>query len=220
MNKKIYTLATISEALEYSSIPGVMTLRLNNTIRVRTSEWKECLVELGESCAIKWTICNSNKRCTDITAEEAKNSGIKMCFSQKYSYHCSGTYESKTEMRVVQKRTKKNKCPALLCVREFFKTPEWYEITLTKDHADHTPGDICEDIHTLSLAKKYLHELSQQLEQSSKSASQIRIDMLRAIDRYGRSSDCKVNYYDIWNLMNKVNKPHLFQIIFYLTNCL
>ncbi|OAD78862.1 hypothetical protein PHYBLDRAFT_140913 [Phycomyces blakesleeanus NRRL 1555(-)] len=158
MNENIYTLATISEALECSSIPGVMTLRLNNTIR---------------------TICNSNKRRTDITAEEAKNSGIKMCFSQKYSCHCSGTYESKTEMRVVQKRAKKNKCPALLCVREFFKTPEWYEITLTKDHADHTP------------------------EQSSKSASQIRIDMLRTIDRYGRSSDCKVNYYNIWNLMNK-----------------
>ncbi|KAL0084477.1 hypothetical protein J3Q64DRAFT_1747838, partial [Phycomyces blakesleeanus] len=51
-NENIYTLPTISEVLECSSIPGVMTLRLNCTIRVRTSEWKECLVELGESCAV------------------------------------------------------------------------------------------------------------------------------------------------------------------------
>ncbi|KAL0088727.1 hypothetical protein J3Q64DRAFT_1808890 [Phycomyces blakesleeanus] len=192
-NENIYTLATISEALECSSIPGVMTFRLNSTIRVRTSEWKECLVELSKFCAVKWTIHNSNKRRTDITAEEAKNSGIKMWFSQEYLCHCSGTYESKAEMRVVQKRTKKNKCSALLHVREFFKTPKWYEITLTKDHADHTPGDIREDIRTLLLAKKYLHKLSQQLEQSSKSASQIRIHMLRAIDRYGRSSDRKLS---------------------------
>ncbi|KAL0084336.1 hypothetical protein J3Q64DRAFT_1747148 [Phycomyces blakesleeanus] len=52
-NENIYILATISEALECSSIPRVMTLRLNSTIRVRTSEWKECFVELGESCAVK-----------------------------------------------------------------------------------------------------------------------------------------------------------------------
>ncbi|KAL0073969.1 hypothetical protein J3Q64DRAFT_1842429 [Phycomyces blakesleeanus] len=144
MNENIYTRATISEVLECSSIPRVMTLRLNSTIR---------------------TIRNSNKRHTDITAEEAKNSGIKMCFSQEYSCHHSRTYESKAEIG-------------------FFKTPEWYEIILTKDHADHTPGNICEDNCTLPLAKKYLHEPSQQLEQSSKSASQIRIDMLRAIDTY------------------------------------
>ncbi|KAL0081009.1 hypothetical protein J3Q64DRAFT_1758445, partial [Phycomyces blakesleeanus] len=52
-NETIYTLATISEALECSSIPGVMTLRLNSTIRVRTSEWKECLVELSGFYAVK-----------------------------------------------------------------------------------------------------------------------------------------------------------------------
>ncbi|OAD68589.1 hypothetical protein PHYBLDRAFT_63502 [Phycomyces blakesleeanus NRRL 1555(-)] len=183
-NKNIYTLATISEALECTSVPGVMTLRLDTTIKVRASEWRDCLLEISESCAVKWIIHNSNKQPTDITAEEAKDSA----------------------MRVVQKRTKKNKCSALLHVRGFFKMPEWYEITLTKDHTEHTPGDVHKDIHTLPLAKKYLHELSQQLEQSSKSASQIRIDMLRAIDRYRRNSECKVNYYDIWNLMNKINK--------------
>ncbi|OAD68579.1 hypothetical protein PHYBLDRAFT_73743 [Phycomyces blakesleeanus NRRL 1555(-)] len=159
MNENIYTLARISEALECSSIPGVMILRLNSAIR-------------------------------------------------EYLCHCSETYEYKAEIQVVQKRTKKNKCSALLYIRRFFKSPEWYEITLTKDHTNHTPGDIHENIHTLPLAKKYLHELSQQLEQSSKSASQICIDMLRAIDRYRRSSDRKFNYYNIWNLMNKGNMSY------------
>ncbi|OAD76753.1 hypothetical protein PHYBLDRAFT_165265 [Phycomyces blakesleeanus NRRL 1555(-)] len=143
---------------------------------------------------------------TNITAEEAKATGIKLCFSQKYSCHRWGTYESKAALRVVQKQTKKNKCSALLHVKGFFKTPEFYEFVVTKDHAEYTPGDMRSDICTLPLAKKYLHELAQQLEQSSKSTSQIRIDMLRAVDQYGRKSERKVNYYDIWNLMNKINK--------------
>ncbi|OAD68808.1 hypothetical protein PHYBLDRAFT_150400 [Phycomyces blakesleeanus NRRL 1555(-)] len=104
-NKNIYTLATISEALECTSVPGVITLRLDTTIKVRTSEWRDCLLEIGESCAVKWIIHNSNKQPTDITAEEAKDSDIKMCFSQEYSCHHAGTYESKAAMRVVQKRT-------------------------------------------------------------------------------------------------------------------
>ncbi|OAD73100.1 hypothetical protein PHYBLDRAFT_169355 [Phycomyces blakesleeanus NRRL 1555(-)] len=204
-NETIYTLATISQALECSSVPGVITLRLENIIRIKTSEWKECLTEIGEACAVKWVIHNTNKQPTNITAEEAKATGIKLCFSQKYSCHRWETYESKAALRVVQKRTKKNKCSAFLRVKGFFKTPKFYEFVVTKDHAEHTPGNMHSDICTLPLAKKYLHELAQQLEQLSKSASQIRIDMLRAVDRYGRKSERKVNYYDIWNLMNKIN---------------
>ncbi|OAD67972.1 hypothetical protein PHYBLDRAFT_68343 [Phycomyces blakesleeanus NRRL 1555(-)] len=162
-NETIYTLATISQALECSSVPEVMTLRLENIIRVKTSEWKECLTEIGEACAVKWVINNTNKQPTNITAEEAKATGIKLCFSQEYSCHRWGTYESKVALRVVQKRTKKNKCPALLRVKGFFKTPEFYEFVVTKDHAEHTPGDMRSDICTLPLAKKYLHELAQQL---------------------------------------------------------
>ncbi|OAD75676.1 hypothetical protein PHYBLDRAFT_143924 [Phycomyces blakesleeanus NRRL 1555(-)] len=124
-NETIYTLATISQVLECSSVPEVMTLRLENIIRVKTSEWKECLTEIGKACAVKWVICNTNKQPTNITAEEAK----------------------------------------------------------ATDYAEHTPGDMRSDICTLPLAKKYLHELAQQLKQSSKSASQIRIDMLRAINK-------------------------------------
>ncbi|OAD81554.1 hypothetical protein PHYBLDRAFT_184638 [Phycomyces blakesleeanus NRRL 1555(-)] len=170
-----------------------MTLRLENIIRVKTSEWKECLTEIGEACTVKWVIRNTNKQPTNITAEDTKATGIKLCFSQKYSCHCWGTYESKTALRVIQKQTKKNKCPALLCVKGFFKTSELYEFVVTKDHAEHTPGDMRSDIYILPLAKKYLHELAQ-------------IDMLRAVDRYGRKSERKVNYYDIWNSMNKINK--------------
>ncbi|OAD69418.1 hypothetical protein PHYBLDRAFT_172663 [Phycomyces blakesleeanus NRRL 1555(-)] len=164
-NETIYTLATISQAFECSSVPGVMTLRLENSIRI---------------------ICNTNKQPTNITAEEAKATGIKLCFSQEYSCHRWGTYESKAALHVVQKQTKKNKCPALLRVKGFFKTSEFYEFVVIKDYAEHTPGDMCSDICTLPLAKKYLHELAQQLEQSK--------------------SERKVNYYDIWNLMNKINK--------------
>ncbi|OAD65366.1 hypothetical protein PHYBLDRAFT_176276 [Phycomyces blakesleeanus NRRL 1555(-)] len=169
---------------------------------------KECLIEIKEACAVKWVICNTNKQPTNITAEEAKATGIKLCFSQEYSCHHWGTYESKAALRVVQKQTKKNKYPALLLVKGFFKTPEFYEFVVTKDHAEHTPGDMRSDICTLPLANKYLHELTQQLEQSSKSASQIRIDMLRAVNRYGRKSERKVNYYDIWNLINKTNTSY------------
>ncbi|OAD79330.1 hypothetical protein PHYBLDRAFT_58379 [Phycomyces blakesleeanus NRRL 1555(-)] len=143
-----------------------MTLRLENIIRVKTSEWKECLTEIGEACAVKWVIHNTNKQPTNITAEEAKATGIKLCFSQEYFCHRWGTYESKVALHVVQKQTKKNKCPALLRVKGFFKTPEFYEFVVTKDHAEHTPGDMRSDICTLPLAKKYLHELAQQLEQS------------------------------------------------------
>ncbi|OAD71956.1 hypothetical protein PHYBLDRAFT_146941 [Phycomyces blakesleeanus NRRL 1555(-)] len=132
-NGTIYILATIFQALECSSVPGVMTLRLENIIR----------------------------QPTNITAEETKATGIKLCFSQEYSCHCWGTYESKAALHVVQKQTKKNKCSALLHVKGFFKTPEFYEFVVTKDHAEHTPDNMHSDICTLPLAKKYPHELAQ-----------------------------------------------------------
>ena len=61
-----------------------------------------------------------------------------------------------------------------------------------------------DDIRTLSLPRDRLHEILQQLKHSSKTPRQIRIDMLKAADSYGRKSHRKVNYHDIWNTMNKV----------------
>ncbi|EIE75762.1 hypothetical protein RO3G_00466 [Rhizopus delemar RA 99-880] len=51
-----------------------------------------------------------------------------------------------------------------------------------------------------------LHEILQQFQNSSKAPRQIRVDMLKAADTFGRKSHRKINYHDIWNIMNKVDK--------------
>lgn len=103
-----------------------------------------------------------------------------------------------------KKKSKKIGCKCTLRVRSYFARPECYELVIETDHSNHVPGDFADDIHTLSLPKSRLQEILQQIKHSSKTPRQIRIDMLSAADSYGRKSHRKVNYHDIWNMMNKV----------------
>ncbi|KAG2193594.1 hypothetical protein INT47_007397 [Mucor saturninus] len=131
----------------------------------------------------------------DLPLEEAKARKIPLRFSQQYCCHCPGTYKSIAKDRPVQKNRK----------RSFYAYPEFYELIIEKDQTNHVPGDFMGDICTLSLPRDRLHEILQQLKRSSKTPRQIRIDMLKAADSYGRKSHRKVNYHDIWNTMNKVD---------------
>ncbi|EIE75544.1 hypothetical protein G6F46_013273 [Rhizopus delemar] len=203
-NNTIYTLATIHEALTPSSLDGVMQLATGVIIKVDSAAWKECLAEINEACAYGWRILNSNKQKRDLTAEEAKARNISLCFSQQYCCHRAGTYKSVAKDRPVQKKSKKVDCKCSLRVRGYYAFPQYYEFVIEKDHTNHVPGDFLDDIRTLRLPRDRLHEILQQLQTSSKTPRQIRIDMLKAADTFGRKSHRKLNYHDIWNIMNKI----------------
>ncbi|OBZ80315.1 hypothetical protein A0J61_11636, partial [Choanephora cucurbitarum] len=181
-NNTIYSLTNLTDALQESSTRGVMRLQTNEVICVEAAQWKECFVAINEACSYSWRIINSNKQASDLSPEEAHARGITLAFSQQYCCHSAGSYKSTASQR------------------------PYYELVLEKDHANHVPGDVLDDIRTLPLAKQSLHEILQQLKHSSKSPRQIRIDMLKAADSFGHASQRKVNYHDIWNLMNKVDK--------------
>ncbi|KAI7869413.1 uncharacterized protein EV154DRAFT_571192 [Mucor mucedo] len=172
------------EALTPSTLPGVM----------------------HEACAYGWRITSSNKQPMDLSLEEAKARSISLGFSQQYCCHRAATYMSVAKDRPVQKKSKKVDCKCTLRVRSFYAYPEFYEFIIEKDRTNHVVGDFMDDIRTLSLPRDRLHEILQQLKHSSKTPRQIRIDMLKAADSYGRKSHRKVNYHDIWNTMNKIDK--------------
>ncbi|KAG2193588.1 hypothetical protein INT47_007391 [Mucor saturninus] len=176
------------------------------TIKVESASCKECLAEINEACAYGWRITNSNKQPINLSLEEAKARNISLRFSQQYCCHRAGTYKSVAKDRPVQKKSKKFDCKCTLRVRSFYAYPEFYEFIIEKDHTNHVPRDFMDDIRTLSLPRDRLHEILQQLKHSSTTPRQIRIDMLKAADSYGRKSPRKVNYHDIWNTMNKVDK--------------
>ncbi|KAG1519856.1 hypothetical protein G6F52_008218 [Rhizopus delemar] len=168
-NNTIYTLATIHEALTPSSLDGVMQLATGVIIKVDSTAWKECLAEINEACAYDWRILNSDKQKGDLTAIEAKARNISLCFSQQYCCHRAGTYKG------------------------YYAYPQYYEFVIEKDHINHVPGDFLDDIRTLRLPRNRLHEILQQLQTSSKTPRQIRIDTLKAADTFGRKSHRKVD---------------------------
>ncbi|KAG1048415.1 hypothetical protein G6F43_009191 [Rhizopus delemar] len=170
-NNNIYTLATIHEALTPSSLEDVMQLAPCVIIKVDSGAWKECLTEINEACTYGWRILNSNKQKGDLTSEEAEVRNISLCFSQKYCCHRVGTYKSVAKDRPVQKKSKKVDCkPDKPC--------SWR---------------LLDDIRTLRLPRDRLHEILQQPQNSSKTPRQIRIDMLKAADTFGRKSHRKVD---------------------------
>ncbi|KAG1562966.1 hypothetical protein G6F47_000554 [Rhizopus delemar] len=182
-NNTAYTLAIIHEALTPSSLGGVMQLATGIIIKVDSAAWKECLTEINEACAYGWRIFDSNRQKGDVTAEEAKARNISLCFSQQHCCHRVGTYKIVAKNRPVQKKSKKVDCKCTLHVRGYYAYPQYYEF----------PFD-CLDC---------LHEILQQFQNSSKAPRQIRVDMLKAADTFGRKSHRKINYHDIWNIMNK-----------------
>ncbi|KAG1543115.1 hypothetical protein G6F47_011492 [Rhizopus delemar] len=186
-NNIIYTLATIHEALTPSYLDSVMATGV--IIKVDSAVWKECLAGINEACAYGWRILN-----------------ISLCFSQQYCCYRAGTYKSVAKDRPVQKKPKKVDCKCTLHVRGCYAYPQYYEFGIEKDHTNHVPGGFLDDIRTFRLPRDRLHEILQQLQTSSKTPRQIRIDMLKAADTFGRKSHRKVKYHDIWNIMNKVDK--------------
>lgn len=203
-NGTIYTLSTIPEALSPSTVNGVMQLNTGVVIKVESGNWKECFAEMNEACAYGWRVINSNKQPTDLTNKEAKARNISLSFSQQYCCHRAGAYKSVAKERPVQKKSKKVDCKCTLRIRRYYEHPEYYEFVIEKDHTNHVPGDMLDDLRTLRLPRDRLHTILQELKHSSKTPRQIRLDMLKAADNYGRKSHRKVNYHDIWNTMNKV----------------
>ncbi|KAI7849276.1 hypothetical protein BDC45DRAFT_593814 [Circinella umbellata] len=51
---EVYTVQNVRYALTHSTVPGVLTLVLNEPVHVRASEWKACLVHISELCGTKW----------------------------------------------------------------------------------------------------------------------------------------------------------------------
>jgi hypothetical protein len=204
-NSVIYSVTNVHETLVPSSLDGVMQLPTGSVIRVEAARWKNCLDEINEACSYGWNTINSNKQPTDLTPEQAQELNISLSFSAQYGCHRSGKYVSVAKDRPIQKKSKKVGCKCTLRVRSYYARPEYYELVIEKDHTNHVPGDILDDIRTLRLPKDRLHEILQQIKHSSKTPRQIRIDMLKAADSYGRKSHRKVNYHDIWNIMNKVS---------------
>ncbi|KAG1057086.1 hypothetical protein G6F43_001059 [Rhizopus delemar] len=197
-NNTAYTLAIIHEALTPSSLDGVMQLAIGIIIKVDSAAWKECLTEINEACAYGWRIFDSNRQKGDLTAEEAKARNISLCFSQQHCCHRVGIYKIVAKNRPVHKKSKKVDCKCTLHVRGYYAYPQYYEFVIEKYHINHVPDDFLDDILDC------LHEILQQFQNSSKAPRQIRIDMLKAADTFGRKSHRKINYHDIWNIMNKV----------------
>ncbi|KAG1049736.1 hypothetical protein G6F43_007948 [Rhizopus delemar] len=148
-NNTVYTLATIHEALIPSSLDGVMQLATGIIIKVDSAAWKECLAEINEACAYGWRIFDSNRQKRDLTAEEAKDRNISLCFSQQHCCHSVGTYKTVAKNRPVQKKSKKVDCKCTLCVRGYYAYPQYYEFVIEKDHINHVPDDFLDDIRTL-----------------------------------------------------------------------
>lgn len=198
----IYNLATIHLAV-IPSLNGVM--KLEDSVKVKASEWKECFQEISELCAMKWVITNKNRCDGSLSAEQAFVQNKLYSFSEKYICHRHGSYRSKASVRPIQKQSKRINCTAALRIRRRYDAPDYYEfIPMNKEHVNHVPGDRATDLRTLPLARARLNEIVQQLKHSSKSPRQIRIDMLKDVDKYGRSFERRVNYHDVWNLMNQV----------------
>ncbi|KAG1041340.1 hypothetical protein G6F43_012105 [Rhizopus delemar] len=140
--------------------------------------------------------------------------GIKNLFLSKIEKERKEKAESIDIDEAISMITLDNDNNSFLCAS--FTTPNvFYTVHAENNHltscscpdqvglrsTNHVPGDFLHDIRTLRL-----HEILQQLQTSSKTPRQIKIDMLKAANTFGRKSHRKVNYHGIWNVMNKVDK--------------
>ncbi|KAG2213624.1 hypothetical protein INT45_000985 [Circinella minor] len=58
---EVYTVQNVRYALAHSTVPGVLTLVLNEPVHVHASEWKACLVHISELCGTKWVTKNKTQ---------------------------------------------------------------------------------------------------------------------------------------------------------------
>lgn len=201
----------LNSTLEPSTIPGVMKPKYT-IIHVQKSEWKECLAELEEACAVKWTIYKSNKMNNELVKK-----GQKKFFSELRKCHRADNYVSVAAKRIIQKETKKCNCKAMLKIECSIKYPSVFTFTFREAHSSHVPGDRKTDLRFLPLARARLNEIKERfLSFPSLPSRQLRIEILRDMDRYNRLNERKVNYFDIYNIMTHVsNNASVCVIILY-----
>jgi hypothetical protein len=194
------SLVDINQVLEPSNVSGVMKLKFS-TLYFRKDEWKDCLSEIEEACAVSWIITKSNKHSeASITSTRSRK-----IFTEMRKCHRHGSYVSVANNRPVQKETKKCDCKAQLKINCFTRKPLVFVLVFRGNHAGHIPGDRTTDLRTLPLARKRLNEIRERLAASpSMPSRQLRIEMLRDMDRYNRLSERKVNYFDIYNITAQV----------------
>lgn len=206
-NGCIFSLSEINEALSSSTVHGVMAFR---KISVYANEWEACLEELNEACAFSWVKKNNNIYPYPITPEiidRAQGTRQRLLFSETRLCHRSGRYESvatATSDRPVQKVTKKVGCPAKLSITCAVSRPDVFVFEIIGEHRGHTPGDRLEDLRTLPLARRMLDQIDHQLTSTGQTTRDVRARMSRYIDRFGRLSERRVNYNDVYNRMKKV----------------
>ena len=173
-NEIIYSLENIHHALSPGTISGVYALTCS--IKVKASDWQDCLEEISELCAMKWVVFSSNKQPTSMDTQEALQKKIRMRYSDKFICHRSGSYASvaRDEGRPTKKKSMKAGCTASLSIKCYFTEPEVYHfIPVVQEHAFHIPGDQVDDLRCLPLSRRYLWKIQNELEHSSKSARQM-----------------------------------------------
>lgn len=73
---------------------------------------------------------------------------------------------------------------------------------MQKDHCNHIPGDN-EDLRTLPLTASNVEEIARQLDEG-RNCRDIRITLLRRLERLDTASQRNVTYDDVYNAMVKV----------------
>ncbi|OAD72396.1 hypothetical protein PHYBLDRAFT_169527 [Phycomyces blakesleeanus NRRL 1555(-)] len=102
----VRTLRDIGSALEPLTIPNVMKLK-SNIVRVFASEWELCKQEIEEQYCVKWIISRPNRHSSTVDITKKK----RVLFSQVYSCHRGGSYESESrEKHPIQHKSKKVGC--------------------------------------------------------------------------------------------------------------
>jgi hypothetical protein len=193
------SLVNVNQVLEPSEVAGVMKLKFS-TLYFRKDQWKDCLSEIEEACAVSWIITKSNKY-----GETATSTRSRKLFVELRKCHRHGSYASVANCRPIQKKTKKCNCKAQLKIECLATNPLVFVLTFCGDHVGHTPGDRMTDLRTLPLARKRLAEIRARLTASpSMPSRQLRIEMLREMDRYNRLGERKINYFDIYNITAQV----------------
>lgn len=193
------SLIDINNVLEQSEVTGIMKPKFD-TIYVRKEDWKDCLVEIEEACAVSWTITKSNK-----LSENVSNVRQRKIYAELRKCHRNGSYVSVAKDRPIQKESKKCNCKAQLKIDCLLKYPSVFIFSFRGNHEGHIPGDRTTDLRTIPLARRRLMEIRDRLTASpSMPSRQLRIEMLRDIDRYSRVGERRVNYFDIYNITAQV----------------
>ncbi|OAD68362.1 hypothetical protein PHYBLDRAFT_150542 [Phycomyces blakesleeanus NRRL 1555(-)] len=200
----VRTLRDIGSALEPLTIPNVMKLK-SNIVHVFTSKWELCKQEIEEQCCVKWIISRPNRHSSAVDITKKKH----VLFSQVYSCHRGGSYESESrEKRPIQRKSKKVGCEATLTITCYADKSHVYVFDFIANHTNHIPGDIKTDLGLIPLTRGHVDDIVARLTASpGSSARKIRLEILCNIDQQEYSlNGRKINYFDIYNKILAINR--------------